>query len=289
MKKILVPVDFSAHTETVCKYAIEIAKKSGGELRLFHAYFDFLIAPNSSFTYTVDTNDMYNREMMTKIKDEAFADMQKLEARLIDEIDGDKIKNVKVVYTLTGGLPEDEILNIAEIYAPDLIVMGTKGKGEKDFLTGKISTKVVQNATCRILTVPREASYHGFANIVYATDFDEGDTEDLQILIDLVSNYKPIIHCIHVNINNENDADESELEELKSHFIKESNDGSIIFDMLTGDDFLDCLNQYVDEHKIDMIAIVHRRKSFLKRLFNKDHTRQLLFHSNLPLYIFPGR
>jgi hypothetical protein len=33
---------------------------------------------------------------------------------------------------------------------------------------------------------------------------------------------------------------------------------------------------------------VNHRKGFLKRLFTKDHTRELLFESDLPLYIFPG-
>lgn len=83
-------------------------------------------------------------------------------------------------------MPEEEILNISETYAPDLIIMGTRGKGGKDILTGKVSSKVVQNAVCRILTVPREAQYNGFQNILYTTDFNDEDDSDLQRLIELL-------------------------------------------------------------------------------------------------------
>lgn len=289
MKKILVPVDFSDHTDTVCRFAWEIAKKTGGEIRLFHAYFDFMISTNTTFPYSVETNEMFNQEMMVKIRDEAKADMIKLHTSLNEKLKKEGIKNVRVVFTLTGGLPEEEILNVSETYDPELIIMGTRGKGEKDILTGKVSSKVVHNAKCRILTVPRDAKYHGFENILYATDFDQSDRRDLERLIDLLSNYKPMIHCLHIDTDeNEKDASQK-LDNLKSYFDHHHQNTPIRFEIACHDNFLDCINEYVKKYSIDLIAVVHRRKSFLKRLFTKDHTRELLFHSDVPLYIFPGK
>ncbi|MCF8365155.1 MAG: universal stress protein [Bacteroidales bacterium] len=288
MKRILVPVDFSPHTETVCRYALEIAKLNGAEIRLFHAYFDFIIATASTFPYSVETNELFNQEMMVKIKEDARKDMDKLHHEMMDEIAHEGIKNVRVVFTLTGGMPEEEILNISETYNPDLIVMGTRGKGEKDLLTGKVSSKVVQSATCRILTVPRDAKYHGFKNVVYATDLKGDDFEYLSTLIDLVSNYKPVIHCIHVDLDYEPEAGKNKMNALMQHFRSETEIGSIVFKVIGDDDFLSCIDDYIQKQQIDMVAVVHHRKSFLKRLFTIDHTRQLLFHSGLPLYIFTG-
>ncbi len=288
MKKILVPVDFSSHTDTVCKYAYEIAAKTGGEIRLFHAYFDFMISTNTTFPYTIETNEVFNQEMMVNIREEARADMLKLHTRLNADLKLDGVHNVKIVYTLTGGLPEEEIINISETYDPDLIIMGTHGKGEKDVLTGKVSSKVVQNATCRILTVPRDAKYSGFENILYATDFNDEDRFDLERLIELLSSYNPVIHCVHVDKENESEKVNEKLVGLKSYFDSNYGETIINFEILCGDNFLECINKYVDEYKIDLVAVVHRRKGFLKRLFIKDHTRELLFHSGVPLYIFPG-
>ncbi|MFP4469630.1 MAG: universal stress protein [Bacteroidales bacterium] len=289
MKKILVPVDFSEHMDTVCRFALEIAKKTGGEIRLFHAYFDYIIVSNSSFPYSVDTNEMFNQEMMIRIREEAQNDMDRLKARLSDELKQENVEHVKVVYTLTGGLPEEEIINISETYNPDLIVMGTRGKGEKDILTGKISSKVVQNADCRILTVPRNADYHGFDNMLYATDFNDEDVKDISKLIDLLSDYDPVIHCVHINIDKDRIADESKMNVLKSHFKEQTEAGRLIFRVIDKEDFLTGINEYVKKNHIDITAVVRHRKSFLKRLFVKDHTRELLFHSDIPLYIFPGK
>ena len=37
LKKILVPTDFSDHSEKAVRYGAELAAKFGGELHLFHA------------------------------------------------------------------------------------------------------------------------------------------------------------------------------------------------------------------------------------------------------------
>jgi len=288
MKKILVPVDFSDHTKTVCAFALEIAKKAGGEIRLFHAYFDYVMIASSSFPYSVDTSEMFNQEMMVKIREEAKADLQNLEDRLVNELKEQNIRNVHIVHTLTGGIPEDEIVNIAETYDPDIIVMGTRGKGNKDILTGKVTSKVVKNVKCRILTVPVNAKYSGFKNMLYATNLADEDEKDLRRLFELLITYKPVIHCIHINIDNDKFTDENKMNSLKTYFEDEIREGRLVFKVIDNVDFLDGINTYVNENQIDIISIVHHRKSFLKSLFTKDHTHELLFHSDIPLYIFPG-
>ncbi|NCU34495.1 universal stress protein [Candidatus Falkowbacteria bacterium] len=290
MKKILVPVDFSEHTSTVCNFALEIIKSTGGELRLFHAYFDFMIVHNSGIPYSIHAGELYNQEMLIKIREDAKADMEKLVASLGEQLERKNITNVRIVHTLTGGMPEEEILNISETYAPDLIIMGTRGKGGKDILTGKVSSKVVQNTVCRILTVPREAQYNGFKNILYTTDFNDEDDSDLQRLIELLGYYNPMIHCIHIDIDDDYPVDAARMQKLKQQFpIEVARNASITFEVIRHDDFLEGVNEYVEANQIDLIAVVNHRRSFLKRLFTKDHTRELLSASDLPLFIFPGK
>jgi nucleotide-binding universal stress UspA family protein len=288
-KKILVPVDFSDHTENVCRFALEIAKKTGGELRLFHAYFDLLVASAPAFSTTLEATEVFDQEMMVKIRETAIGDIKRLQAGLISQLTEEEKQKVNIVYNLSGGLPEEEILNISETYQPDLIIMGTHGKGEKDFLTGKVSSKVVHNATCRILTVPRDAVYKSFKNVMYATGFKTEDAEALQKLINLVSGYNPTIHCVHIDLDDNTDEDRHRMNVFETNFKEKINQQKVIFEVIRNDDFIEGINQYVDTREIDLIAVVHYRKSLLKRLFVKDHTRELLFHSKIPLYIFPER
>jgi hypothetical protein len=167
--------------------------------------------------------------------------------------------------------------------------MGTRGKGEKDILTGKVSNKVVKNAQCRILTVPRNATYSGFQNLMYATNFNDEDFTDLQKLFDLLVTYKPVIHCVHINIDRDRLTDETKMESLKKHFQEKMQEGRLIFEIIDNDDFLEGVNDFVKKNHIDGIAVVHHRKGFIKSLFTRNHTRELLYHSDIPLYIFPGR
>jgi nucleotide-binding universal stress UspA family protein len=289
MKKILVPVDFSDHTENVCRFALEIARKTGAEVRLFHAYFDLLVASAPAFSTTLEATEVYDQEMMIRVREAAMEDMKKLHAGLTNQLSVDDKKKVKIVYNLSGGLPEEEILNVSETYQPDLIIMGTHGKGQKDFLTGKVSSKVVHNATCRILTVPRDAVYKSFENVMYASGFKDEDDEALQKLINLVSGYNPVIHCIHIDVDGDTDVDIKKMKALETIFQDRLKEHKIIFEVIRHENFLEGINSYVDVNNIDLIAVVHHRKSLLKRIFVKDHTRELLFHSRVPLYIFPER
>jgi nucleotide-binding universal stress UspA family protein len=289
MKKILVPVDFSDHTENVCRFALEIARKTGAEIRLFHAYFDLLVASAPALTATPEATEIFDHEMMIKVREAAIEDMKRLHAALLGQLSAKDKKTVSIAFNLSGGLPEEEILNISETYLPDLIIMGTHGKGQKDFLTGKVSSKIVHNAPCRILTVPRDAVYKSFENVLYATGFNNEDADALQKLINLVSGYNPVIHCIHVDVDGDTELDMEKMQVLEANFQDRITEHKILFDVIRNDDFLEGINKYVEENKIDLIAVVHHRKSLLKRIFVKDHTRQLLFHSKVPLYIFPEK
>ena len=82
MKKILVPVDFSNHTDITCRYAIEFAKAYGAAIMLFHTYFDQIIIADTSFPDTLDMSTIYNEELMKEIFRQAERNMLELEEKL---------------------------------------------------------------------------------------------------------------------------------------------------------------------------------------------------------------
>jgi len=86
MKKILVPVDFSNHTDISCRYALEFAKATGAEIKLFHTYFDQIIIADTSFPDTLDMSTIYNEELMKEIFRHAQHNMQELEEKLTNLI-----------------------------------------------------------------------------------------------------------------------------------------------------------------------------------------------------------
>ena len=73
MKKILVPVDFSDHTEITCTYALELAQKHGSEIVLFHTFFDQFLIAESSFPESIDLSTIYHEELLKETPGDAEA------------------------------------------------------------------------------------------------------------------------------------------------------------------------------------------------------------------------
>ena len=69
-----------------------------------------------------------------------------------------------------GGEPHEVIIDEAEEKNVDMIIVGRRGtKGLKKLLVGEVAAKVVGNAPCKVLVVPRAAAI-GPKNILIATD-----------------------------------------------------------------------------------------------------------------------
>lgn len=48
------------------------------------------------------------------------------------------------------------------------------------------------------------------------------------------------------------------------------------------------LEEFVEEHKIDMIAMSSSRRGLFTRIFNPGIARRMLFHSDTPLLVIKG-
>jgi nucleotide-binding universal stress UspA family protein len=69
---------------------------------------------------------------------------------------------IEVKYVLTDGPPAPELLRLAELYACDLIVVGSHGRtGLLRMLMGSIAERVVRGAKCPTLVVKRPVAEAG--------------------------------------------------------------------------------------------------------------------------------
>jgi nucleotide-binding universal stress UspA family protein len=139
LTKILVPTDFSPHSEVALKYGCEFAQKFGAELHLLYVIQD-LISDFDGF-YAMPGN------YMAEIKAES-------ERRIGSFLDPKWNQGKGVVRKTQAGTPFLEILRYAEEKKIDLIVMGTHGRGAiAHALMGSVAEKVVRKAACPVLTV----------------------------------------------------------------------------------------------------------------------------------------
>lgn len=137
---ILVPIDFSDHSEEALDTAVQIAQLFGSTIHLLHCYH---IQTAGISPYGIVLPAGY----YTDIRDAA-------EKRLNDWHEKVRGEGIKVESSLSADSPSLAINLAADEIKADLIVMGTRGlSGLKHAMLGSVAERVVRLAPCPVLTV----------------------------------------------------------------------------------------------------------------------------------------
>ena len=145
-KPILVPVDFSSHSESALLCAAELAETLGNKLVILHVVHDPGEAPGY---YSVKGRHKQLRRMedvAAEMLDEFFLKMQKTHPGL------HVLKQATTM--LVVGLPVNRILESAEKIHARMIVMGSQGRtGLSRALLGSKAEQVVRLAPVPVMIV----------------------------------------------------------------------------------------------------------------------------------------
>jgi nucleotide-binding universal stress UspA family protein len=143
LHRILVPTDFSKHSDNALRYAVAFAEKFNAELLLLHVVQDLAwFVPEAVLAAgTMPT---------TPIEEFAAAARTALDR----VVQGLNLPHLSIRPDVIEGVPFDAILRFAKSKDVDLIVMGTHGHtGLAHLLMGSVAEKVVRKAPCPVLTV----------------------------------------------------------------------------------------------------------------------------------------
>lgn len=159
ISRILVPVDFSPHSELALRYATALASRLGASLDILHVVKE-PITPRARGS-EIPIPDL--SELRTKLIAEAESQLEQYQA--ITEG-----SHVRTVTTVRMGQPAHTITAYAEAGAIYLIVMGTHGRsGLAHLLMGSVAERVVRQAACPVLTL-REATMRDKAVLTFTTE-----------------------------------------------------------------------------------------------------------------------
>jgi nucleotide-binding universal stress UspA family protein len=140
--RILVPVDFSAHSERAVRYAASLAGQLGATLELVHVVED----PFTSGAWNPETFIPNVEELLEGLMGDAEQRLQTLKATVTDR--------VGVKTTVLIGRPSHAIVKYAEEAGAHLIVMGSHGRtGLAHIVMGSVAERVSREAYCPVLTV----------------------------------------------------------------------------------------------------------------------------------------
>lgn len=284
MKKILVPVDFSAHTEVTCRYAVAMASVSGAEIMLFHTYFDQMIVAGGTYPDSIAAQAAIDVQMISEIRQAAEAEMEHLSVQIRNLVD--PASGVNIITRVEGGDAASGIVDVCKEWNPQLIIIGAQGRGQKDPFTGSTAEVIMRHTPVPVLAIPANAGFDGFGQIMYAAGLADGSEKDIRFIFDSFGSFSPIVHCVHLHCSDEK-FDDVKLNRLQQHFGKEMSEGKIWFRMLECDSHRQGLSTFLENRRIGMIAFRLHRPSLLGFLFRSRLSRKDLFKTRLPLLAFP--
>lgn len=288
IRRILVPVDFSDYSRNACLYALSLASKYMADMKIIHVYYApivDLVPITDAYSIQIDM-DINLRELESAAKRDLLSFVGDIKTAAVERGFGD----IKIGYSLREGIAEDEIARAAREYKPGIIILGSKGKGERERdIIGSVVYRLLDRTNVPVLAIPEKSAFSAapsVKNIVYATDFDDSDYVAIRRLLSILSAFDVQIHCIHVSKELNKTWDKVKMGALKDYF-KEVHKGLNVYcHLLEGKDMVKELETFCKTHDVDLISLANRKRSIISKLFNPGLTRKLLYQSELPLLIF---
>lgn len=286
---ILVPVDFSVHSEKACKMAVNIAVQLKTKIILMHCYINPVI-------HSIPFSDIYayDSSLLAKLEysdENANAEFQKFVNKMAAETGLEKWKSVSPEYIIKSGYPENDILAFAQKNQSQLIVMGSGGKTSLYGTLGSIAADILYNATVPVLIVPEDTpdkTLNSFSSVLYATNFDEKDFASIEMLLNITKPFGIKLKCVHVGREQGNDWDVARLEGMKDVLHEKYKGIEFECCLISGDDILQSLENYIKNEKIDILSLTTHKRNMITRLFNPSLARKMVFHTHTPLLVFHG-
>jgi nucleotide-binding universal stress UspA family protein len=142
--KILYPTDFSDVAKKALGYIMKLKEAGSKEVIVLHVIDERTIG---------DICLLYpsrgSVEMVKRIKEEAYEEMDKIGARLREE-------GFDVKLRIERGIPLTEILRVEQEEGVSVTVLGSHGKSNvKEMLLGSVSEKVIRKSAKPVLVVKR--------------------------------------------------------------------------------------------------------------------------------------
>ncbi|MEF3078776.1 universal stress protein [Winogradskyella poriferorum] len=275
MKKIIVPIDFSEHSEYALEAAANLAQKFGSELIVLH------MLELSNAILTANGNSINEEAVfylkLAEQKFDAFLDRPFLEGIKVTPI----VKHFKVW---------SEVNDVANEHHANLIVMGSHGaSGVKEVLVGSNTEKVVRHADIPVLVIKHNPILLDFENGVFASDFTD---EAIVPYLNARKTFEKIgvtMHLVYVNSPDGNFRSSTEIDKRISLFLKKA-DGDL--DNLEN---VHVVSDYSIEKGIlsfantigaDLIAVATHGRKGLAHFFEGSISEDIANHSTLPVMTF---
>lgn len=271
MKTILIATDFSSASRVASLYGVQLAKALNANIILFNAY--KVSHPLPALTVDISRYDI----------------MMQTDKKLMDEADFLDAKRSLIEIMCDEGVAEDAIINIANEKKIDFIIAGMKGSG-KTFkkIFGTTSVSLAKNTNIPLLLIPENAEYKSPGTIVFASDLGQNtDLHAIEELTGMLQCFKSKLFIVTV-LKNKN-KEWFEVLNTPQTLKKAVEASDTAFEYPVDINITHALNSFIEKHDADILVMMPHRHEWLERIFRKSETKDMIFHTHVPLLILPER
>lgn len=187
MKRIIVPIDFSSYSENAFLSAMKIASKGNSSITCVN-----VVKSTLKWAKLTDKEKSKHQEIL----DLEAESKDKLKAFILEH----KSPGIPVEGVVEVGIPQEEIIKLADKHAADLIVIGAYGKEhiEGKFI-GSTLQKIMRHSKCPILAVKKLLNGNDLRKMVFASLFNEESKPAFTRMKPLIKQLRCAVHFLFVN------------------------------------------------------------------------------------------
>jgi nucleotide-binding universal stress UspA family protein len=268
--RILFPTDFSDAAEHAFVYALQMAKASKASIVTFHAY----LLPDIRGVNLPNTL----REVYNSISLEEFDNFRDTIPTLRDIALREGAGDIEIKHVLQQGQSVPAILNAIPANNIDLVIMGTTGAGLlKELFLGSVAAEVMENAEVPVLAVPVGAVFDGTIDkIAVTTELMEEDERALVKILDFARIYDAQVSCVNADVSHTAKYSDR-LGEFRAKFPE------VEFHVIDTVNVEGSVKAFVEQHQIDILAMVIHKRGKLKEMFTYSMTKRFAYHLRTPI------
>ncbi len=284
-KTVLIPVDFADYIPKTIDFGFQMADNLAAEIVFLYVYFSpaFTISMNND----VSTYSISDSELLRRIISSANADIENMGNLIKRRINNGELPNIKYRFELKEGVPEDQILDYCKKHAPDLVVMGSRGKKISNELLGSVAAEVMESCETPVFAIPMMLNRENFSDlkrVAFITNFEQKDLIAVDKIISTFNNPNLELYFIHAS-DKKQAWDEIMLSGIKAYFNNHYPQVKTNYEVVESTDSPDKINEFIENLQVDVLAFNTRRKKLFARIFNPGLAHKMIYNSDIPLFV----
>lgn len=268
MNSLLIPTDFSPVADNALKYALDMATHYQLDITLFHVV--QLSAPAMANMVYVDT--------MTDLNKHAE---ERMEAKVL-ALKTD-YPHLHINFKVETGLLLDSLEEYCNQTGPIAVVMGITGDGTGvDKIIGSNAILAMNTLTNPLIVVPKNGYFRAVGKVCFACDLKNVAASTPLLAIKAFAKlFNSEVHILNIDYHNRNFSPntQSEIDVLNLMFDTIPHK----FHFIENEHVQDAINDFIDLQEMDMLIMLPKKHSFFESLFRKSQTKEMLYHSHIPI------